>query len=150
MQDQELAGRWNRLGAVLIDAALLIVPDVAVSLPSTPEALRLAGALVGFAILVWQIVWLTTRGQTVGKRALGLRIVRRDTLVNGGFVTNVILRSFVNGLLCLIPFYFLVDSLLIFRADRRCLHDLIAGTCVVSGQPEDAAAVPAPAPAAGA
>ena len=33
----------------------------------------------------------------------------------------------------LVPFYRLVDILFIFREDRRCLHDLIAGTQVVVG-----------------
>jgi uncharacterized RDD family membrane protein YckC len=144
MDAQELAGRWIRLGAVLIDAALLVVPDVVVSVPTVPDPARLAAALAGFAILIWQVCWLTTRGQTVGKRLLRVRIVRRDTLANGGFTTNVLLRSFVNGLLCLVPLYFLVDSLFIFRGDRRCLHDLIAGTCVVAGGPEDALPVEAP------
>jgi len=28
-------------------------------------------------------------------------------------------------------FFVLIDTLLVFRADRRCVHDLIAGTKVV-------------------
>jgi uncharacterized RDD family membrane protein YckC len=50
-------------------------------------------------------------------------------------VTNVLLRGVVNGLLSIIPLYGLVDALFIFREDKRCLHDLIAGTIVVRGNP---------------
>ncbi len=50
---------------------------------------------------------------------------------------NVLVRMVLNGALGLIPFYSLVDALFIFRSDRRCIHDLIAGTVVVkSGVPE--------------
>jgi uncharacterized RDD family membrane protein YckC len=32
-------------------------------------------------------------------------------------------------------FFVLADTLMIFRADRRCLHDLMAGTRVVKVRP---------------
>ena len=59
--------------------------------------------------------------------------VGNDSEANGGFVSNVLLRVIVNTVLSLIPFYTLVDILLIFREDRRCIHDMIAGTKVVQG-----------------
>jgi len=40
----------------------------------------------------------------------------------------------VNGLLGLIPLYGLVDILFIFRSDRRCIHDMIAGTQIVEAE----------------
>ncbi|HIM18116.1 MAG TPA: RDD family protein, partial [Dehalococcoidia bacterium] len=33
-----------------------------------------------------------------------------------------------------IPVYSVVDALFIVRSDRRCIHDLIAGTVVVKSQ----------------
>ena len=39
---------------------------------------------------------LSRDGQTLGKKALGIRIVKRDTGHNGGFVTNVLLRAVLN------------------------------------------------------
>ena len=33
------------------------------------------------------------------------------------------------------PLFSLVNVCFIFREDRRCIHDLIAGTQVVNGQP---------------
>ena len=70
-------------------------------------------------------------GQTLGKKALGIRIVKMNTGLNGGFVPNVLLRIILNGLIGVITFYGLVDILFIFRSDCRCIHDLIAGTQVV-------------------
>ena len=67
----------------------------------------------------------------MGKKALGIRIVKMNTGKNCGFVPNVLLRLIVNGLIGISPFYGLVDILFIFRSDRRCIHDLIAGTQVV-------------------
>ena len=77
------------------------------------------------------MVLLIKDGQTLGKKALRIRIVKMDTGENGGFVPNVLLRLIVNGLLGIIPLYGLVDILFIFRGDRPCIHDMIAGTQVV-------------------
>lgn len=58
---------------------------------------------------------------------------------HAGFVKAVLLRAFVNGLIGAIPFvgfiYGIVDILSIFRSDRRCYHDQLAGTQVIQGQP---------------
>lgn len=86
-------------------------------------------------LLVIQIYLLTTCGQTIGKKLMDIRIVSFDDESNPGFVKAFLLRVFVNGLIGAVPFvgfvYSLVDICFIFRADRRCVHDLIAGTKVV-------------------
>jgi uncharacterized RDD family membrane protein YckC len=96
--------------------------------------LLLLGSLVVMVIQIW---WLTTRGQTIGKRALGIRIVRASDGENPGFLFAVALRYAVPSLISFIPLigfiFSLTDILFIFRSDRRCLHDLIAGTRVVKG-----------------
>lgn len=129
----ELASRWKRLGAAVIDAALLSIPlGMSMLQQEIPEAVLLVFAVAGFLFAIAQIILLAQRGQTIGKILLRIKIVRRDTGENGGFVTNVLLRGLLNGLLNLIPVYFIIDSCLIFREDRRCIHDLIAGTVVVN------------------
>jgi uncharacterized RDD family membrane protein YckC len=89
-------------------------------------------------------VWLGdflegTRGQTIGKRIIGIRIVTFPDGRNPGGVKAILLRAIVNGLIAAIPLvgnvYSLVDICFIFRDDRRCIHDLIAGTQVIKGQP---------------
>jgi uncharacterized RDD family membrane protein YckC len=134
-----LAGRLARLGAAIVDGIVLVVP-VALFAVVTPLLVHgpggetVASVFILLAILIvfiFQMVLLTKEGQTVGKKVLGIRIVKMDTGENGGFVPNVLLRLIVNGLIGIIPFYGLVDILFIFRSDRRCIHDLIAGTQVV-------------------
>ena len=83
------------------------------------------------AIPIAQAVLLSKHGQTIGKRALDIRIVQASSGQNGGFVPNVLLRAWLNALIGIIPLYGLIDVLLIFREDKRCIHDLIAGTRVV-------------------
>ena len=67
----------------------------------------------------------------VGKKILGIRIVQ----LNGseaGFVHAVLLRAMVMGFInALVGVTSLIDPLCIFREDRRCLHDMIAGTIVI-------------------
>ena len=94
----------------------------------------LSMVLGGIALVVWNCVWLHQYGQTVGKRALGIRIVRSD----GGRATLgriFALRYLPVTLLGAIPYVGpligLVDVLLIFRDSRQCMHDQIADTIVV-------------------
>lgn len=136
----ELASRGSRLGAALIDGVIGAVPYALVAADAMPSPVQLAGAAALFALVGYQIYSVTTRGQTIGKRLLSIRVVLKDSLLNGGFVVNVLKRGLVTGLLNLIPGFFIIDSLFIFREDRRCVHDFIGGTVVINGQPEDAVA----------
>jgi len=99
------------------------------------------GAVAGILTLaLWAIQWflIATRGQTVGKMEAKTRIVRLDgTPV--GFARGVALRVWIPQLVGYIPvvgsLLVLIDVLVIFRGDRRCLHDLIADTKVVQAAP---------------
>ncbi len=91
----------------------------------------LAFLIAVLAICIAQLYLLIVSGQTLGKKMMGIKIVMENTKKNGGFVPNVLLRVLVNSALGIVPFYGLVDILFIFREDRRCIHDLIAGTIVV-------------------
>ena len=95
--------------------------------------------LLILGLLIFQLVMLVTRGQSIGKRLLGIRIV---TCPNGdlpGGVKAILLRGLVPGIIGAIPIlgplFSIVNIGFIFREDRRCIHDLIASTQVVKGQP---------------
>lgn len=95
-------------------------------------------ALLGsatFALAIVQIVMISTRGQTIGKRIVGIRIVRCSTGALPGFVHGWLLRSCLIGIIGLVPvagsIFSLVDICFIFGANRRCIHDLMADTKVV-------------------
>jgi uncharacterized RDD family membrane protein YckC len=81
------------------------------------------GYLVSFAIWVYQVVQLLRTGQTLGKKWLGVKVVRMD----GGLPTFG--SHFLRGLI--LNVLGIIDVVFIFRADRRCLHDLAGETKVV-------------------
>lgn len=142
----ELASPWARLAAVIIDgliyAAVVIVFVIITALTSSPGqsdeefplALILAAAVAVIVLFIIQMVLLGTRGQTIGKIVMNIRIVDVQTGDHPGWTRLVLLRAIVNGILTSIPFlgfiYFLVDSLFIFRPDHRTIHDLYSGTRV--------------------
>ena len=137
----ELAGRLDRLWAAIIDR-LLILLLVLIAALAMPALRRDSSAIfiavfciAALALLIAQCWLLTTRGQTIGKRIMGLRIALVKDLSNGGFVINVLLRGTLNWVITAVPIigtiYVFADPLCIFREDRRCLHDHIAGTCVI-------------------
>ncbi len=79
--------------------------------------------------------FLAKDGQSIGKKVAGTRIVRSDGS-KADFKRIIGLRLLPLYALSLIPFagrlVGLVDSLLIFRQTRKCLHDNIADTIVVN------------------
>ena len=125
------APRSSRFFAALADAFVLAIPYGLGSVERLAMPVRLVCFAGVLGLMVYQLVLLTKQGQTIGKKLLGIKIALKETGENGGFATNVLKRGLLSGLLNLIPLYFLVDSLFIFREDRRCVHDLIAGTVVV-------------------
>jgi len=119
------------LAAIVDGAITAVVVIFAVMIGAFGPDLFVILAVAGLVIV--QVILLTKDSQTLGKRALKIRIVKTSTGQNGGFVANVLLRLVVNGILgAFIPFYGLVDTLFIFKEDRRCIHDFIAGTQVVN------------------
>jgi uncharacterized RDD family membrane protein YckC len=136
-----LASRNSRAIGVSIDGLVYLVAVlpafVAFALGSEDGMLLLGGlaALMFLTVLVYQTYLVATTGQSIGKRLVGTRIVR----TNGApveFVHGVLIRSWLMGLLTGIPmvgsFVSLIDVLLIFGQDRRCLHDHIADTIVIA------------------
>jgi uncharacterized RDD family membrane protein YckC len=89
-------------------------------------------ALVGFTTwCVFTIRYVRRNGQSIGKKLVGIKIVRTDgTPVSLARVFWY--RNLVNGVLSAIPFYGFLDVLFIFGTSRRCLHDRIADTIVVN------------------
>ena len=140
--DRPYANRGDRLTAVLIDWGIAVIPaGIVVALARrSPET---AGAALSHwqlwvilaAILLIQYTLLSLRGQTLGKLAMRVRIVRATDGGNPGFVRAVVLRNIVRHLLSAVPIlgglFALADIVAIFGKERRCLHDRIAGTRVV-------------------
>jgi uncharacterized RDD family membrane protein YckC len=110
---------------------------------SAASAASLVAGLIGLTLLtLYQWYLLAVRGQTIGKRAVGIRIVDLQGRP-AGFVQALVMRVWIFGFLmsvigglvgAVVPFAALalgvLDLVLVFGPDRRCLHDLLAGTQV--------------------
>jgi uncharacterized RDD family membrane protein YckC len=97
-------------------------------------ATTLIGMFGMLGLFIYQWVLISRTGQTLGKKWTGIRIeLLAGAPVN--FVSGVLLRNWLVKLVGMVPWlgglFQLVDVLFIFREDRRCIHDLIAGTRVV-------------------
>lgn len=145
----EKASRGVRLGAVLLDTvpvailaiiAAILIPAMGKSAtpgeisPGAAVVIAVMGLLVlGYA--VYQLVLLHRNGQTFGKKMLGIKIVRNDGS-RAGLGRIFWMRMFLPGLIGAIPFvgslFSLIDPLFIFGEEKRCLHDLIADTIVIT------------------
>jgi uncharacterized RDD family membrane protein YckC len=142
----ELASLGLRLGGAVIDTlilAVVVVPLVFVfgiidiSAQREPSfADEAISTVLGMGVFVLiNGHFLAKHGQTIGKRLVGTRIV---SVADGKLLPLqklIALRYLPMWLLSLVPFIGnianLVNILFIFRDDRRCVHDLIAGTKVV-------------------
>lgn len=145
-----LAEPSARLAAVLVDVGLrlayLLVVAVGAAL-SSPVVVRVgshAGWIAFVALFVIDLVLLARTGQTLGKRALGLRIVRGDGS-RAPLGRLFWLRSVAPAVLGSVPLvgwlFGLIDTLAIFGADRRTLHDRMADTIVVDLRAPASAAI---------
>ena len=148
------AGFWIRFVAYMIDglilsiAALVILGSVgavaAVSLgldqdfdPDEDVALVVIAiflAVICFIVMGWLYEALMTssrHGATLGKRALGLRIVRADgaQLSFGRATARHFLKAMITPLVPLAIGYLLAA----FTQGKRALHDFMADTLVIHG-----------------
>ena len=129
-----LAERSDRLVAAIIDVIIYGLAWSPMLIIGGTTGAIVAGLLV-IGLLVWNCILLANHGQTLGKQVKKIRIVRTDDS-DAGFVRAFLYRALPVMLLSAIPFVgpilSLANVLFIFREDRRCVHDLIADTKVVS------------------
>jgi uncharacterized RDD family membrane protein YckC len=134
-----LADPWARFVANIVDSLFgvcMFVPAFLVGGlggKGGNEAAVGAAFLLGAAVWIVVATYLALSGQSVGKKLLGLRVVRADGSPVG-LLRLILLRNVANSLLGLIPFYGLVDALMIFGERRQCIHDRLADTLVVKVQ----------------
>ena len=150
--ESNLADRSARFLGALIDGVVLsviILPIVFLVLipvfASTPDAMQALTYNVGYiisAFFLGQIIFLavqgyllSTRGQTVGKLVVKTQILSEETGEIPEFWPLYIKRYLAFGLVYNVPIIgpiiSIVNACLIFRENRKCLHDDVAGTKVV-------------------
>lgn len=147
-----LAAPYQRLFAAIVDAIagwLFVFPPAVLffiglqspqSRPGELPFLAMAGQVfIIFGLLAYSAISLymqATRAQSIGKWYLNLQIFDAGTMQPADFVKNWVIRTFVNYLLLVIPFYGLIDLCFIFTDRNQCLHDRLAGTVVMDISPE--------------
>lgn len=159
--DTQLAGLLERFGAAFVDGCLKAACSIPTGLAimkvvqenmqgggqPDPQAMQAIMTAIAAAVplaypylaalAVLQGILIATRSQSVGKILLGLRIVRAPDGGKATFGRAFLIRSGVPAVIEYIPIigflFWIVDTCFIFRADRRCLHDLMAGTKVIKG-----------------
>jgi len=153
----ELAGLGSRFLALTLDLAIQVgaalIVFAAAALFARPLAQTLAWvrldktvyvvalallALATFVLffgyfIIFELVW---SGQTPGKRALGIRVVRDE-----GFPVDVgaaVIRNVLRVVELVLGFYVISALVTLLSAENKRPGDFAAGTIVVRDRPEDA------------
>jgi len=143
-QAQKLAERGTRLGAAMLDglffgiAYIPLIVGVGASGPDGNGTLMAIGLGIGLLAVLGRAVanfmLLHRDGQTLAKRLLRIRILRSDgsrASLSRIIFARALPTSVLSAIPLVGPIISLVDALMIFRDNRRCLHDEIADTIVV-------------------
>ncbi|MBI4499440.1 MAG: RDD family protein [Chloroflexi bacterium] len=129
------------LGAPLTAILALRVPDL------SETAFDLISQIIGLTVFViYSVVITTSRGQTLGKYLLGIRIVAAGTLTAPS-ASQIVTRFLALGgslavVVVALPALRVAPAVVgvalavlaapgVLRPDRRALHDLMAGTTVI-------------------
>ena len=144
----ELASRWSRIGAALIDSIILsviILPlvyftggfDGLSQDPPTqaPMTYQILMAILGFG-LYCAVNWkfLSESGQTVGKKLLKIKVVYTDS--SKATVQDLVFKRYgfmliISYILWVGALFSLGNVLMVFGKQKRALHDRIANTKVI-------------------
>ncbi|EGQ9283836.1 RDD family protein [Vibrio vulnificus] len=144
-----LASRWSRFGAAIIDSVVLGIVMLPLAYftggfdglsedpPVEPSlSYQLVMALLGFSlycVVNWKL--LGQSGQTVGKKAMKIKVVNIDgsqakvqdlVFKRYAFMVFISYIPLVGGILNL------VNLIMIFGKQKRALHDKVAKTRVIS------------------
>jgi uncharacterized RDD family membrane protein YckC len=141
---QLLARPGTRFVAKLLDQLLLagclivgVYPSSFVEGEARLGVMMLSMGSFAGLLCLYQWYLITTTGRSLGKRWCGIKIVRVDGQ-NVDFVSGVLMRAWLPFLISIVPaigsLFSLVDAVSVFRDDRRCLHDQMAGTKVVEAR----------------
>ena len=147
----ELSGWWRRVGAALLDALILTIPSIllvilVVAVFAGNDVAGWVTAVVSFlayiVIALFYAPALMARqgehnGQTWGKQALGITVVRdtgRPVELGFAFLREFVVKNLLFGVVG--SFFFYIPTVVnylwpLWDDQNRCLHDMIVKTHVV-------------------
>jgi uncharacterized RDD family membrane protein YckC len=125
----QAAGFWMRFAAAFLDGLIFAVPlnVLVIAVPDAAIAFQLIGLAAGVAY--YAMLEGGETGQTLGKKALGIRVVDQDTWQPGIGIGRGVGRYFSRWLSAL-PFglgYFWM----LWDKDKQTFHDKLARTRVI-------------------
>jgi uncharacterized RDD family membrane protein YckC len=146
----EYASVGRRFGALFVDGLLqgvvswailiplmLALPSLAAAVEADPNGPAPSGAAIGLMLVVYGVLFtipvvyeglmLSRNGQTLGKMALGIKVVTADggDISRGQAWGRALMRLVLN-------FCLLIDYIpAMFTPDKKTIHDMAAGTRVV-------------------
>jgi uncharacterized RDD family membrane protein YckC len=136
------AGFWVRFAALIIDNVIVFIANFIIGFFAgifmqadgmTQSQVSAISGVLGLVVSFGYFIWMThVYGATVGKKALGIRVVG----VNGEKLSfwKVVLRETVGKILSAIIIYigFVMAA---FTSKKQGLHDFIAGSTVTQNDP---------------
>ncbi|MBM4764617.1 RDD family protein [Bacillus sp. B15-48] len=131
MNEHKAAGFWIRLGAIIIDG-LLLIPFYLLFMIIGVSDIATEVFVNSINLLYYLLIPVIWSGFTVGKKVLGIRIVRTDGKEIG--ISTTLKRYILASLVYIITLglTLIISAFMIaFRKDKRSLHDLIAGTQII-------------------
>jgi len=140
------ADRGDRFFAMLLDSLFQVVLVISVALTTfaifgsddgrdDSKALIFTFLTYGsmFVLHLVQCFYIVTRGQSFGKMIMGIRLANHRNDAIPDFARSVVVRIWlINLIIAFVPLFGLVDALFIFGRESRCLHDMMAGTRVIT------------------
>jgi uncharacterized RDD family membrane protein YckC len=132
-----LAGPFTRMIAAIVDLVVVIVSGIMLERVLAPLNLfgqDTANAVITVAYFAFNMLYGATcewfwRGQTVGKRLLGLRVVEASGLRLNP--SQIVVRN-VMRLFDMLPAFYLTGGIAcVWNRKRQRLGDLVAGTAVI-------------------
>ncbi|MFF7235982.1 RDD family protein [Streptomyces collinus] len=123
---------WGqRFLGTLVDGLVFVVPYILVLVGRNNAALSAIGGLAIIAIAIWQLIQEGRTGQTIGKKALGIRLVKEATGqplgVGMAFVRR--LAHFLDSLACYLGWLWPA-----WDSKRQTFADKVCGSIVIKTQ----------------
>jgi uncharacterized RDD family membrane protein YckC len=124
-RDTICAGFVDRVIAVIIDALILLIPNIIFYVAIGDVAGNILSFLVGaaYAIYFW-----TSTGQTPGKKVMKLQVVKADggAILSPGEAIIRYIGTFISGIALLLGYLWVI-----WDPKHEAWHDKIAGTKVI-------------------
>jgi len=128
----ELAGWWRRVGAIVLDGLIVGIPMnivvLAVAASENAAALIAAYLLVLVGTIAYSVLMIGAKGQTLGKMATGVKVVRDGSPapIGYGLATGRFFSTYLSAIPCYLGMLWpLWDD------KNQTFHDKICSTVVI-------------------